>query len=484
MEGSAAWGALGPELPPLVDHHCHGVLREAPGPAGFEALLSESDRPAARGTTYFDTQAGFAVRRWCPPLLGLPAHCPPEDYLARRRELGEPETRRRLLRATGIGTYLVDTGLPGVLTGPRETADAGGGSGLEIVRLERLAERLAAEVMRGAGGASPAEAGPGASGEGAGGTRSGRGASREARRVPSGEVVPGAPGPVAGEGTGGAWPVRGAPREAVSRQGASEEAVSRPGTPRDAVSRHGASGKAVSRPGASGEAAEVWTARIAEAVREAAGSAAGFKSVAAYRHGLALAPDPPDRGEVTAAAARWLASGGRRLTDPVLLRHLLWLAVATGRPLQLHTGFGDPDLRLHQADPALVTDFLRATADTGTDVILLHGYPYHRHAAYLASVFPHAYADVGLAVSHTGPRAEEVLAEFLELAPFGKLLFSTDAHGLPERYVIGAALFRTALGGVLSGWVRSGAWSAADAGRVGALIAAGNARRVYGLGED
>jgi predicted TIM-barrel fold metal-dependent hydrolase len=212
-------------------------------------------------------------------------------------------------------------------------------------------------------------------------------------------------------------------------------------------------------------------------------NAVGFKSIAAYRHGLALAPQPPAPGDVRRAAGEWLSDRrvGGRLTDPVLLRHLLWTAVATGLPLQLHTGFGDPDLRLDHADPALLTDFLRATAGLGTDLVLLHGYPYHRHAAYLAHAFPHVYADVGLALTHVGARAPDVLAEFLELAPFGKLLFSTDAYGLPELYVVGAELFRDAVRRVLGRWVADGAWSSDDAGRVAAMLAVDNARRVYGL---
>lgn len=376
MRPADAVGSVpGDGLPPLVDHHCHGVLRHAPDPGAFAAFLTESDRPPAAGTTFFDTQAGFAVRRWCPPLLDLPAHCPPDRYLARRAELGPDETRRRLLRATGIGAYLLDTGLPGDLTGPDGTAEDGGGAGFEVVRLETLAERTAAGA-------------------------------------------------------------------------------------RDA---------------------EEFTDTLARAVRDAARTAVAFKSVAAYRHGLALDPAPPAPGAVHTAARSWLAAGAPRLTDPVLLRHLVQLAVATGRPLQLHTGFGDPDLRLDHADPALLTDLVRATADTGTDLVLLHCYPYHRQAAYLAAVFPHVYADIGLTLTHTGPRAAAVLAEFLELAPFGKLLFSTDAYGLPELYVVGSALFRTALATVLGDWTASGAWSEADARRVGAMIAADNARRVYGL---
>ncbi|TJZ56984.1 amidohydrolase [Streptomyces piniterrae] len=362
-------------LPPLVDHHCHGIIRHQPDPGTFAAYLTESDRPPAAGTTFFDTQTGFAVRRWCPPLLDLPAHCPPDAYLARRRDLGPDETRRRLLGATGIGAYLLDTGLPGDLTGPAETAEAGGGTGYEVIRLETLAERVAA----------------------------------------------------------------------------------------------------------GSHDAEDFTDTLDHAVRNAAHTAVAFKTVAAYRHGLALDPQPPTSEAVHTAARDWLAAGPPRLTDPVLLRHLIWLAVATGRPLQLHTGFGDPDLRLDHADPTLLTGLARATADTGTDLVLLHCYPYHRQAAYLAAVFPHIYADVGLTLTHTGPRATAVLAEFLELAPFGKLLFSTDAYGLPELYTVGSALFRTALTSVLGDWTASGAWSAEDAGRVGAMIAAENARRVYQL---
>jgi uncharacterized protein len=364
-------------LPPLVDHHCHGVVRGDLGIGLFEPYLTEANSPAARGTTYFDTQTGFAVRRWCPPLLGLEAHCPPAHYLARRRELGAFEATRRLLRATGIAAYLVDTGLPGELTEPDELAAAGDADAYEVVRLERLAEQVADTC----------------------------------------------------------------------------------GTPGDFVRD------------------------LAEAVHTASRTAMAFKSVAAYRHGLALGGRPPGPAEVRRAADAWLASrsAGDRVRDPVLLRHLLWTAVATGLPLQLHTGFGDPELTLHQADPALLTEFVKATDGLGTDLVLLHGYPYHRQAAYLANVFPHVYADVGLALTHTGAGARAVLAETLELAPFGKVLFSTDAYGLPELYVVGVRLFTEALEGLLGGWVEQGAWSAPDAERVAAMIAAGNARRVYQL---
>lgn len=65
------------ETPSLVDQYCHGVLRTELGLGTFEAHLARTEGPPAAGTTFFDTQTGFAVRRWCPPLLGLEPHCPP-----------------------------------------------------------------------------------------------------------------------------------------------------------------------------------------------------------------------------------------------------------------------------------------------------------------------------------------------------------------------------------------------------------------------
>ena len=124
----------------LVDAYCHGVYPGDLGIAAFEARLPGA---AAPGTTLFDSPAGFAVRRWCPPLLGLEPHCPPARYLARRRELGAYESARRLLRGAGIGAYVVDTGEPGELTAPGDLGAAASAAAYETVRLEPLAQRVA-----------------------------------------------------------------------------------------------------------------------------------------------------------------------------------------------------------------------------------------------------------------------------------------------------------------------------------------------------
>ena len=64
----------------LIDHHCHGVVDANLNRAAFEDLITESDRPAPAGTTFFDTQLGFALRRHCAPVLDLDeAHAPLDE---------------------------------------------------------------------------------------------------------------------------------------------------------------------------------------------------------------------------------------------------------------------------------------------------------------------------------------------------------------------------------------------------------------------
>jgi len=366
----------------LVDHHVHGVLTGELDRSGIEALLSESSSPAPPGTTAFDSQLGFAVRRWCAPVLDLDALAPATDYVRRRMELGNAEASRRLLTAAGVGTWLVDTGYQSdAVTAVGELAQLSGTPALEIARLESIAERLA--------------------------------------------------------GSGGG----------------------------------------------AGRFADELTA----AVQQAAATAVGFKSIAAYRGGLDFDPVRPRPAEVGTAAGRWLrrieSGGPARLEDQVLIRHGIWSALDTGLPLQLHTGYGDTDSRLHRADPALLHDFLLASEHSGTPVMLLHCYPYHRQAGAMAALFPHVYMDVGEALNHVGARSAAVLAEALELTPFHKMLYSSDAFGLAELHYLGATGFRRDLALLTGALVDGGAWSEADAARVSEMIAAGNAARVYRLSD-
>ena len=228
---------------------------------------------------------------------------------------------------------------------------------------------------------------------------------------------------------------------------------------------------------------------FARALEGEAAGAVGLKTVVAYRGGFGLGPTRPSTREVVRAAGRWLSKpGAPHLADPVLLGHGIWtgaeLARDRGLPLQIHAGYGDPDLTLHLVDPSLLTDLVRALGQLRVDVVFLHCYPYHREAAYLAAVFPHVYFDVGLALHYTGPGAVRVLAEAMELAPFTKQLYSSDGFALAEFHYLGAMLFRRSLAAILEDWVRREECSAADADRIAELLGRANARRIYPLGDD
>jgi hypothetical protein len=110
------------------------------------------------------------------------------------------------------------------------------------------------------------------------------------------------------------------------------------------------------------EPADVTTAR--------ADGFAALKTIAAYRGGL-------DRVPVEALEANE-ATG-----DPL--------------PVQVHCGFGDPDLSLPHANPGLLKPLIERFRET--PFVLLHCYPFVREAGWLA----HVYANVWFDLSLTSP---------------------------------------------------------------------------------
>ncbi len=362
----------------LVDHHCHGIRRDPLDEAGFLALMSESSRPAAVGTTAFHKPLGLAMRKHCAPLLDLPPLATGAEYVARRTELGDAEVARRLMRACGLADLIVDTGHnPAGLTTPAELAAIADARAHEVVRIEAVAESVVA---------------------------------------------------------------------------------------------------------ASGAAS--YAGRFADTLEERARDAVGLKSIVAYRATFAIDQTAPSPAEVEAAAGAWLKSGGR-LEDPVLLRHGLFVAAEwcrqRGLPLQLHVGIGDDDVVMHACDPTVFTPFIKALDAMEVPVTLLHNFPFIAEAAWMAEVFRNVYFDVGVVLSFVGPSATRVLRHALELSPFGKHLYSSDAYGLPELHYLGAVQFRHALGVILDEWLADGYCTVADADRIAGWMCGENARRIYRL---
>ena len=364
----------------LVDHHCHGTIRHDLDRKGFEALISESYLPPAPGTHHFDKPLGLLIRRHCAPVLDLDPFAEPETYVARRAELGAAEVSRRLLQASGIGKYLVDTGHRSArLTDPDGLAELAAAPTREVVRIEAVIE---------------------------------------------------------------------------------------------SVARNGD--------------AKTFAQRCEAELRLRSANAVGLKSVIAYRVSFKIDQTRPTADEVEAAASRWLLSMGEdapRLLDPVLLRFGLWLGVDICRerqfPLQLHVGFGDPDVYMHACDPTHFTDFLKATEALAVPVTLLHNYPFIREAGWLAEIFQNVYYDVGAILNFLGPSAITAMRQAMEMGPFSKQLFSSDAFGLPELHYLGALQFRKTLGKVLDEWIADGACTTKDAERIAAGISYQNAERIY-----
>lgn len=364
---------------PLVDHHCHSIVDTELDRAGFEALLNAADGPSP-GVSMFDTMLGLAVRRWCAPVLYLPAHVSADEYLARRAEVGTFEVNRRFLSATGITHFVLEGNhRPGDLLSTRDFTLASGGRVHESVQLERLAE----DVVR------------------------------------------------------------------------------------------------------AGTSAATFAGDCAEALAKAASTAVAGTSIAAHRVGLRLAGERPADADVEVAVGEWLSevdrSGTARLASPVLHRFLIWLAVDHRLPLRIPVGYGDSDVHIAESDPLLLSGLLRATASSGVPMTLLHNYPFHRNAAYLAQVFPHVYLDLGLTIANVGYRSGAVITETLELAPFGKVMFSSGAFGLVELYHLGALMFRRGLSRFLTAGVAEENMTADDATRISRLICGDNALRVYRL---
>ena len=366
---------------PLLDHHVHGVFKSDPTVEQFANMITESDRQPKSLELAMNSQVGFATRKWCSPLIDLPAHADPQAYFDRRMQLGAEEVNRRMLKASGITYSLIETGYRGdEIHGPAAMAQLSESRVDEIIRLETTAEKM----------------------------------------LDAGATT-----------------------------------------------------------------AESFIADFAETLRAATVGAVGLKSIVAYRYGLHFEPSAPTKQEVQTAIAAVLkdvaAGKPARISDPVLLRHLIYAGLETKLPIQFHIGFGDPDLFLHLCDPLLMTNFIKQTEARGIPVMLLHTYPFHRNAGYLAQMFDNVYMDVGLAINYTGARSQAVIAESLELAPFHKILFSSDAWGLPELTYLGAKLFRNGFGKILDEWVSQDLWSLKDAKRVAKSIGYDNSIAAYKL---
>src|SRR5262245_25893918 len=222
--------------------------------------------------------------------------------------------------------------------------------------------------------------------------------------------------------------------------------------------------------------------------RARAGDYVGLKSINAYRTGRAVQPTP--RGDAAAAfgRAKELARRDGRvrlatkaLNDYLLLR-ALEIAERQAMPVQIHTGFGDADLDLREANPLHLRPLLESGRYANVPFVLLHAsYPYVRELGYLAAMYANVHADVGLAIPHLAAEIPAMLRQLLGLAPSTKVVYSSDASQIPDLFWLAARWGRRGLAMVLDELVALDALDADEALAVGRGVLGGNAAALYGL---
>ena len=209
----------------------------------------------------------------------------------------------------------------------------------------------------------------------------------------------------------------------------------------------------------------------------------GFKTIIAYRTGLAV--DPTVDMAMAERSLRETADlpvrrRGKALRDLILRQALGWSAELE-LPFQIHTGFGDSEIRLAEANPILLEELLRTPEGEAATILLIHGsYPWHEELAYLTLAKPNVHAELSMfnlyAVASVADRMEKVL----ELAPTSRVLCGTDGHGHPETFWFGALLIQEGWARLRDRWAQQGArpsWLE----QVGADIMEATTARLYGF---
>lgn len=213
--------------------------------------------------------------------------------------------------------------------------------------------------------------------------------------------------------------------------------------------------------GAGAGAAEIVSAVETLMVEAADAGAVGYKTIAAYRTGLAVDPHASLAAADASLAQDREGLPVRRRAKPLrdlVTRTVLERAADLGRPVQFHTGFGDSEIRLAESDPLLLEELLRSPAGQAATIVLIHGsFPWHEQLAYLATVRPNLYAELSLSNLFAPLTTADRLARLVELAPRDKLLCGSDGHHLPETHWFACRTLRDAWGEVASRLAASGA---------------------------
>lgn len=157
-------------------------------------------------------------------------------------------------------------------------------------------------------------------------------------------------------------------------------------------------------------------------------------------------------------------------------------AAGARKPLQFHTGFGGANITIVDSNAALLQP-LTATYPDVPIVILHASYPFTREAGLLAALFHNCFLDLSAVFPEVSEDGQErILRQCLELAPWEKLLWSTDGHAQPETFYIANVQGRHAMEKVLCEYVERGQYTVQEALAAAEAILYGNSHRLYRLG--
>uniref|UniRef100_A0A1S4DMM1 Protein fluG n=1 Tax=Nicotiana tabacum TaxID=4097 RepID=A0A1S4DMM1_TOBAC len=224
-----------------------------------------------------------------------------------------------------------------------------------------------------------------------------------------------------------------------------------------------------------------------EELKSVADKVLAFKSIVAYRSGLAINTEVTEK-EAEEGLSDVLSAGNpirisnKSFIDYIFV-HALKVAQSYDLPMQIHTGFGDKDLDLRLVNPLHLRNLLEDKRFLKSRLVLLHAsYPFSKEASYLASVYPQVYLDFGLAIPKLSFHGMiSSVKELLELAPMNKVMFSTDGIAFAETFYLGAKKAREVVFSVLRDACVDGDLSIPEAIATAKDIFAENAKQFYKL---
>ena len=216
----------------------------------------------------------------------------------------------------------------------------------------------------------------------------------------------------------------------------------------------------------------------------------GIKSMIAYggaRRGSGLDIGNPERTDAAREFELYKEKKGQvhgsQIKNLQDYFHRLALSETTKyrKTFEFHTGIGDVDIVADKCNPMLLANLLRDENFRKSKIILLHaGYPYVAEAGWVTHFFPQVYLDSSIVFfTHFGAAVKRI-GEMLEMAPYSKVLYSSDGM-IPELQWFNAKFAKRVLAVALQNLVDAGTLNEEEARDLAESYLHGNAERLYGL---